>query len=100
DLMVKNFFPEFDFTPGVGLYPFNRSNIIDAFFHVAMYMQKQEISTAKNPTGNSYISWGIGQIDTMGAGFQGDLSLSITGLPIALTIQSDQTIIKAKPYLI
>lgn len=96
---VKNFFPAFDFSAGVGVYPFNRANICDAFFHIAMWQQKQEISTARNPGKVNFIDWGITSQSTIGASMQADISLNVTDLPILVTVQSDQTIIKAKPYL-
>jgi hypothetical protein len=40
-IMVKNYFG-FNFTDGTDVYPFNRSNLVDAFFHVLMYHQKHE----------------------------------------------------------
>lgn len=98
-LTVKNFFPNYDFTTGVGAYPLNRTNICDALFHVAVYQQKQELSTIKNPGKAQFIDWGLTTQTTIGAAYQTDISLNITDLPITITVEADQTIIKAKPYL-
>lgn len=96
---VKDFFPLYDFPVGVGSYPFNRGNICDALFHLIIYQHKQELSTAKNPGKVSFIDWGVTPETTIGASMQCAFSLNITDLPIIVTVQSDQTILKAKPYL-
>lgn len=97
---IKNYFPSYDFPIGVGVYPFNRSNLCDAFFHVAVFQQKQELSIAKNPQKLGFITWDITGQNTIGTVQQCLTSLTVTDLPIAITNQSDQTIIKAKPYLL
>ena len=38
-ITVKNYFA-FNFTDGIGDYPYDRTNLVDAFFHVLMYHQK------------------------------------------------------------
>lgn len=100
DFIVKNYFPSFSFPAGVGTYPFNRSNICDAFFHVAMFQQKMELSTAKNPGKVAFIDWSIANAISMGATQQAEITLNISDLPVLVTVNSDTTSIKAKPYLI
>lgn len=97
--VVKNYFPTYNFPNGEGSYPFNRTNLCDAFFHVAIYQQKMEISTSKNPQKLGFISWDIKGEEEIGASNQCLISLEIMNLPITVSNQSDQTITKAKAYL-
>jgi hypothetical protein len=99
-LRVVNPFPSHDFIAGTGSYPFNQPDLVNAFFHVACYHQKMELSVAKNAGSKQFIDFEVINSTTLGATSQLELSLIITELPIYIINQSDQTVTKAKPYLV
>jgi len=96
---VKNPFPNHDFVKGVADYPFNQSTLVNAFLHCAMYHQRMELSISKNTSSLQVIEFDIVNATSLGATSQLEISVTITGIPILIVNQSDQTIIKAKPYL-
>lgn len=99
-LTIVNPFPTHEFIAGVGNYPFNQVNLVNAFFHVACYQQRMELSIPKNVGGKQFIEFDIANTTDFGATSQLEISLIITDLPIYIINQSDQTATKAKPYLV
>lgn len=99
-IQVKNLFSEHTFTAGTGDYPFNQNTLVNAFYHVGMYLQRQELSIAKNPGSKQLITFTVDNVAELGATSQLELSMTATDYPITITNNSDQTIVKAKPYLL
>lgn len=99
-LIVNNPFPSHVFTAGIGSYPFNQTTLVNAFFHISMYLHKQELSVAKNVANKQCVSFSINSVTEIGDPQQLDLSVTISELPISVTNTNTQTTTTAKPYLI
>lgn len=99
-LKIVNPFPSHEFVTGTGNYPFDQTDLINAFFHVVCYQQKMELSVTKNVGSKQFIDFDVANSTTLGAASQLEISLTITDLPIYIINQSDQTVTKAKPYLV
>lgn len=94
-ISVKDYF-NFDFTPGTGVYPYDRETLLDALFHVLAYQHKQELVIAKNPGSKMCCDFSIESVTEMSTSQQLLISCSLTDYPI--TINGNSRI--AKPYLI
>lgn len=99
-IQIKNPFPDHVFTQGTGSYPFNQNVLVNAFFHVGMYLQKQELSIANNPGSKQLITFTVDNVAELGSTSQLELSLSANDYPITIINSNDQTVIKAKSYLL
>ena len=99
-LLVNNPFPTHSFTAGSGSYPFNQTTLVNAFFHTAMYLHKQELLIAKNVASKQCVVFDLTSVDTIGDSQQLDLSVTITDLPITISNSSSLTTSLAKPYLV
>jgi len=97
-MTTKNYF-NYDFTDGVGVYPFNRVSIVDAFIHLLIFQQKQELSIAKNPGGLMCCNFSISNVSEMNMAQQLTINASLTDYPITVTNGNNLTT-AAKSYLI
>jgi hypothetical protein len=94
---IKNYF-NFDFSDGTGEYPYNRTNLVDAFFHVLAYQQKQELLIAKNPGSKVCCDFTIDNVTEMNMALQLTINCGLTDYPIMIDNTNNST--SAKPYLI
>jgi hypothetical protein len=97
-ITIKDYFA-YAFTDGVGTYPFNRTNLVDAFFHVLAYQQKQELLIAKNPGSKMCCDFDISNVTEMNMSLQLVINCSLTDYPITVT-NGDTSTTSAKPYLL
>lgn len=97
-IVVKNYF-NFAFTDGIGSYPFDRTNLVDAFFHLLMYQQKQELIIAKNPGSLTCCEFDIANVSEMNMAQQLTVNCSLTDYPISV-INGSTNVTTAKPYLV
>ncbi|MBD2481543.1 hypothetical protein [Planktothrix sp. FACHB-1365] len=97
-ITIKNYF-NYDFTDGVGQYPFNRTNIVDAFFHVLMFQQKHELNIAKNPGSLMCCDFDIANVSEMNMTQQLVINAGLTDYPITVTNGNSLTT-ASKQYLI
>jgi hypothetical protein len=96
-ITVKNYFG-FNFTDGIGDYPYDRTNLVDAFFHVLMYHQKHELMIAKNPGSKQCLDYDLTNVTEMNQTQPLIINCSLTDYPINVNNSNSST--SAKPYLI
>jgi hypothetical protein len=96
-ITVKNYFA-FNFTDGIGDYPFDRTNLVDAFFHVLMYHQKHELMIAKNPGSKQCLDYDLTNVTEMNQTQPLIINCSLTDYPINVNNSNSST--SAKQYLI
>jgi hypothetical protein len=96
-ITVKNYF-SFNFTDGIGDYPFDRTNLVDAFFHVLMYHQKHELMIAKNPGSKQCLDYDLTNVTEMNQTQPLIINCSLTDYPINVNNSNSST--SAKQYLI
>jgi hypothetical protein len=96
-ITVKNYFA-FNFTDGIGDYPYDRTNLVDAFFHVLMYHQKHELMIAKNPGSKQCLDYDLTNVTEMNQTQPLIINCSLTDYPINVNNLNSST--SAKPYLI
>jgi hypothetical protein len=96
-ITVKNYFA-FNFTDGIGDYPFDRTNLVDAFFHILMYHQKHELMIAKNPGSKQCLDYDLTNVTEMNQTQPLIINCSLTDYPINVNNSNSST--SAKPYLI
>ena len=96
-ITVKNYFA-FDFTDGIGDYPYDRTNLVDAFFHVLMYHQKHELMIAKNPGSKQCLDYDLTNVTEMNQTQPLIINCSLTDYPINVNNSNSST--SAKNYLI
>lgn len=96
-ITVKNYFA-YDFTDGIGDYPFDRVNLVDAFFHVLMYHQKYELMIASNPGSKQCLDYDLTNVTEMNQTQPLIINCSLTDYPISVNNLNSST--SAKPYLV
>lgn len=96
-ITVKNYFG-FNFTDGIGDYPFDRTNLVDAFYHVLMYHQKYELMIASNSGSKMCIDYDLTNVTEMNQMQPLIINCSLTDYPINVDNSNSST--SAKPYLI
>jgi hypothetical protein len=96
-ITVKNYFG-FNFTDGIGDYPYDRTNLVDAFFHVLMYHQKHELMIAKNPGSKQCLDYDLTNVTEMNQTQPLIINCSLTDYPINVNNSNSST--SAKNYLI
>ncbi len=96
-ITVKNYFA-FNFTDGIGEYPYDRTNLVDAFFHVLMYHQKHELMIAKNPGSKQCLDYDLTNVTEMNQTQPLIINCSLTDYPINVNNSNSST--SAKNYLI
>jgi hypothetical protein len=96
-ITVKNYFA-FNFTDGIGDYPYDRTNLVDAFFHVLMYHQKHELMIAKNPGSKQCLDYDLTNVTEMNQTQPLIINCSLTDYPINVNNSNSST--SAKQYLI
>jgi hypothetical protein len=96
-ITVKNYFG-FNFTDGIGDYPYDRTNLVDAFFHVLMYHQKHELMIAKNPGSKQCLDYDLTNVTEMNQTQPLIINCSLTDYPINVNNSNSST--SAKQYLI
>lgn len=96
-IIVKNYFG-FNFTDGIGSYPFDRTNLVDSFFHVLMYHQKHELMIANNPGSKQCVDYDLTNVTEMNQTQPLIINCSLTDYPINVNNSNSST--SAKPYLI
>jgi hypothetical protein len=96
-ITVKNYFA-FNFTDGIGEYPYDRTNLVDAFFHVLMYHQKHELMIAKNPGSKQCLDYDLTNVTEMNQTQPLIINCSLTDYPINVNNLNSST--SAKQYLI
>jgi hypothetical protein len=95
-ITVKNYFA-FNFTDGIGDYPYDRTNLVDAFFHVLMYHQKHELMIAKNPGSKQCLDYDLTNVTEMNQTQPLIINCSLTDYPINVNNSNSST--SAKQYL-
>jgi hypothetical protein len=96
-ITVKNYFA-FNFTDGIGDYPYDRTNLVDAFFHILMYHQKHELMIAKNPGSKQCLDYDLTNVTEMNQTQPLIINCSLTDYPINVNNSNSST--SAKQYLI
>ncbi|CAD5984841.1 hypothetical protein PCC9214_05345 [Planktothrix tepida] len=96
--LIKNYF-NYDFTDGTGIYPFNRTSLVDALIHVLMFQQKQELIIAQNPGSLMCIDFDFANVTEMNMAQQLLVNATLTDYPITVT-NGTTNVTAAKPYLI
>lgn len=99
-IVINNPFPSHTFTTGTGTYPFNQATLVNAFFHVAMFLHKNELSVSKNIASKQCVEFDITSVNEIGDPQQLEVSVTITELPITITNTPTSTSSSAKPYLV
>lgn len=99
-IVVYNPFTSHVFTAGIGVYPFNQNDLVNAFFHVALYLQKQELSVSLNVASKQCIVVEVGTVNTIGDSQQLDVTVTITDFPLQINNSSSVTTSLAKPYIL
>ena len=95
-ITVKNYFA-FNFTDGIGDYPYDRTNLVDAFFHILMYHQKHELMIAKNPGSKQCLDYDLTNVTEMNQTQPLIINCSLTDYPINVNNSNSST--SAKQYL-
>lgn len=101
-IKIEEVFREVSFQQGTGDYPFNRSQLLDAFFHMTLFHMFQEKKTGVNQDAevNQYVTVNIGTSDVTLSSYPLDVSISIVDYPVIFTPQSTGgSLCKAKIYL-
>ena len=96
-ITVKNYFG-FNFTDGIGTYPFDRTNLVDAFYHILMYHQKYELMISSNSGSKQCIDYDLTNVTEMNQTQPLIINCSLTDYPINVNNSNSST--SAKPYLI
>jgi hypothetical protein len=98
-IVIKNYF-NYNFTSGVGSYPYNRTNLVDAFFHVLMFQQKQELIIAKNSGSKMCCDFDVTNVNEMNMSQQLIINCSLTDYPITVANNGDSLTTVSKQYLL
>jgi len=101
-IKIEEVFREVNFQEGTGSYPFNRNELLDAFFHLALFHMIQEKNTGINQDAevNQYIDISVGTSSLALSSYPLDINISIADYPAILTPQSTGgSLCKAKIYL-
>lgn len=99
-IKIKDYFAGAGFQAGTGAYPFDRTSIVDAFFHLAIYQHNFELRTANNPEeDNIFIEWDVAGIDaqTLTEGVSANIALN--DYPVIFTLNNGSLCSVARPYL-
>ncbi len=98
-LTAQNYFEDEIFTPGTGSYPYDRSNLADAFVHCALHQNAMEINRIANPDDSlKNITIDISQGD-WGVGLPLRLTINMTNIPITVELENGFSKSKARSYL-
>ncbi len=85
--------------PGTGSYPFNRTNLLDAFFHCCCFAQKLESDSNFNLSDTAYFSVSISS-QAVKSNYSLDVKVDISDFPLNSTVLPDGTVnFEAKEYL-
>jgi hypothetical protein len=98
-LVAKNYFSGATFAEGTGSYPYDRTELVDAFMHCALHQNAMEISRAANFNQDiKYVNVSIVQGE-WGVGQSLRISINLTNIPIVVELHEGYSRTKSKPYL-
>ncbi|MEL7039713.1 MAG: hypothetical protein AAFO04_29525 [Cyanobacteria bacterium J06592_8] len=101
NLFLFNYFQGTAFTQGMGSYPYNRTHLVDAFFHLALTQSKYELNRDHNPDIETrYISFTVGQGEPATNAKPVIVGVTMQDLPLEIELSGGTSNSKAKPYLI
>ena len=88
------------FATGTGSYPYNRANLIDAFFHLVLVQSRYELDRNFNPDIETrFLDYTIGQGEPTSNTKPVIVSANLTDYPLVITLSGGSSSSKAKPYL-
>ncbi len=100
EIVLHNYLTNVTFTSGTGDYPYNRTNLIDAFFHLILTQSRYELDRNFNPDIESrFIDYSIGKGEPTSNTKPVVVSANLTDYPLVITLAGGSSSSKAKPYL-
>ncbi len=100
EIVLYNYLTGITFTTGTGTYPYNRANLVDAFFHLILTQSKYELNRDYNPDIDTrFIDYSVGKGEPTTNSKPVVVSASLTDYPLVITLANGSSSSKAKPYL-
>ncbi|MFY7802000.1 MAG: hypothetical protein ACOVQ7_01090 [Limnoraphis robusta] len=100
EIVLHNYLTNVTFTAGTGDYPYNRTNLIDAFFHLVLVQSKYELDRNFNSDIETrFIDYSIGKGEPTSNTKPVIVSANLTDYPLVITLAGGSSSSKAKPYL-
>ena len=100
EIVLHNYLTSVTFTTGTGDYPYNRANLIDAFFHLVLVQSKYELDRNFNPDIETrYLDYAISQGEPTSNTKPVIVGANLTDYPLIITLSGGSSSSKAKPYL-
>lgn len=98
---VENRFPTGTFTSGTGTYPFNGTNIFEAYTYLIQYQHSLEIATQTNPNAdNQFCGFTIESADTVGESYSLEITVEQSDAPLLVTSLGGEQTSKGKAYIL
>lgn len=100
EIVLYNYLTGITFTAGTGTYPYNRANLVDAFFHLILTQSKYELNRDYNPDIDTrFVDYSVGKGEPTTNSKPVVVSASLTDYPLVITLANGTSVSKAKPYL-
>lgn len=88
------------FRAGTGSYPYDRTHLVDAFFHCVLYQSKAELYRTTNPSDDiQYIDIGINSAARNATTEQLTVTVNMSNLPVTIELVDGYSRSKGKSYL-
>lgn len=100
EIVLYDYLTNVTFTTGTGDYPYNRTHLIDAFFHLVLTQSRYELDRNYNPDIETrFLDYSIGQGEPTSNTKPVIVGCNLTDYPLVITLANGSSSSKAKPYL-
>ncbi|MCG5058444.1 MAG: hypothetical protein KA714_10695 [Limnoraphis sp. WC205] len=100
EIVLVSYLTGITFTAGTGTYPYNRANLVDAFFHLILTQSKYELNRDYNSDIEArFVDYTITKGEPTSNVKPVVVSCNLTDYPLVITLANGSSSSKAKPYL-